>query len=189
MPLFTILTLDPQMEDLDPAIRASGGATVAAKYVADGKLYRARICGTLVNSLGGYRVQVVVMYVDFGNMAIVFAEELVEVPEHLQEERWPGLAKKVEVAGGHLLPTTEEARQLLESRLDGEEVAMTRDQAGRAAFLVDGVRLEVEDLLDELARGERGEQRLRSQGRLEGSQLAGLEEVERNTYQVLNFKY
>ena len=139
--------IDTQLASLAPeSIPASPhvGATVAATFSADGEVYRGRV--VTLGSSG----TATVLFIDFGNTEEKAAEELSEVPEHLLEERRPGLAERVEVAGGHLLPTTEEARQLLESRLDGEEVAMTRDQAGQAAFLVDGVRLEVEGLLGKL---------------------------------------
>ena len=62
---------------------------MAATFSADGEVYRGRV--VTLGSSG----TATVLFIDFGNTEEKAAEELVEVPEHLLEERRPGLVDRV----------------------------------------------------------------------------------------------
>ena len=110
------------------------GATVAAEYSGDGEVYRARVEAVLPGTA------LSLLFIDFGNSETKESREVLELPAHLQEDRVPGVAERVVVAG--VEGDREEVRRRLEELVETEEqVTMVRREEGEVKLLVGGAGL------------------------------------------------
>jgi hypothetical protein len=116
--------LAAQQPALAPAAGTAAGATVAATFSEDGELYRARVLDD------GKPDHIKVLFIDFGNSEDKAAVELLELPGHLQEDRLPGLAERVRLAGS--LGEGEAVRRAVEEALCSENLSMRLNEAGEA---------------------------------------------------------
>ena len=125
--------LNHQPDFLAPAPRKKPGAVYAARYAADGQLYRA----VLKDRAGPAKVSI--QFIDFGNYDTIPMDSLRTLPEHLA--RISAFATPVQLSTG--LEETPENLDLIHSALEAEgEVNLTVSMVqGKGQFKVDGARV------------------------------------------------
>ena len=125
--------LNHQPDLLAPAPRKKPGAVYAARYAADGQLYRA----VLKDRAGPAKVSI--QFIDFGNYDTIPMDSLRTLPEHLA--RISAFATPVQLSTG--LEETPENLDLIHSALEAEgEVNLTVSMVeGKGQFKVDGARV------------------------------------------------